>query len=149
AALRASGPEVAELERTRVERGPREVQIALGERVFPSAVAGVAAELALQVLARERLLHAAADMRLALLEDAAVPERHAHVTGVSLRIEVVRVHDVAHLGREREDPRIAHSALGEGLEPRPARHERDRDVERRAELRGVVVRGAVLAGERL
>src|SRR5882762_2984746 len=91
-----------------IESVPCELQKSLCARRVPAAVCRVGAELALDLLAPERLVHAAADMRLALFEHAAVPEGHLYVAGVGLRIRIVRIHDVAHFGSEREDARIAH-----------------------------------------
>ena len=69
-------------------------------------------------------------------------ERHAHVAGVALRIRVVRIDDVADLRGEREHARIAHRFVAERVEAHVAVHERDRDVERRRELRRIGVRRA-------
>ena len=102
-----------------------------------------------QLVARQRLVHAAADVRLPFLDDAAVAERHAHVAGVALRIGIVRVDDVADLRGEREHARIADGLVAERGEADVAAHEGDGDVERRRELRGVGVRRPVLALERL
>src|SRR6185503_3315194 len=119
------------------------------ERSVPAAIGGVAAELALDILARQRLVHAAADMRLAFLEHASVLERHFHVAGIARRVRIVRVYAVAHLGRQPEDALVGHGALAECLETRVAGDEGDGDVERGAELGRVVVRRPLLVVERL
>src|SRR6267143_2379807 len=54
-----------------IESVPCELQKPLRARRIPAAVSRVGAELALDLFAPERLVHAAADMRLALLEHAA------------------------------------------------------------------------------
>src|SRR2546430_670785 len=118
-------------------------------RRIPAAVAGVGAELALDLFARERLVYAAADVRLALFEHAAVREGHLDMSGVSLRIRIVRIDDVAHFGSERENARVAHRLVGKGLEPGAAGDERDGDIEGRTEFGGVVVRRPVFGCERL
>src|SRR5882762_5299239 len=132
-----------------IESVPCELQKPLGARRVPAAVCRVGAELALDLLALERLVHAAADMRLALLEHAAVPEGHLYVAGVGLRVRIVGVDDVTNFGGERENARVAHGFFRKGLEPGAAGDERDRDIEGRAEFGGVVVRRALLGCERL
>ena len=67
-------------------------------------------------VARERLVRAAAHVRLALLDHAAVAQRGADVAGEGLRIGILRVDPVAHLGGEREHGRIAHGGVGESAE---------------------------------
>src|SRR5438552_4489722 len=91
-----------------IESAPCELQKPYCARRVPAAVPGIGAELALDLFARERLMHAAADMRLALFEHAAVREGHLDVAGVGLRIGIVRIDDVAHFGSERENARVAH-----------------------------------------
>src|SRR2546429_1614696 len=101
-----------------IESPSCELQELFRARRIPAAVAGVGAELALDLFARERLVYAAADVRLALFEHAAVREGHLDVSGVSLRIRIVRIDDVAHFGSERENARGAHRLVGKGLEDR-------------------------------
>ena len=60
-------------------------------RLVPAAVAAVERELVLDVGARQRLLRAAAEMRLALLDHAAVGERRADMAGELVRIGIVRI----------------------------------------------------------
>src|SRR5688572_18788897 len=122
-----------EIERS-IEGSFREGEKLSRERIRPAPVRGIAAELALDVLARERLVNAAADVRLAFLEHASVLERHADVAGVRLGIGVIRIHHVAHLAREIQDARIVYGCFAERLESRAAGDERDRDIERRTEL---------------
>src|SRR5688572_5269714 len=55
----------------------------------PVAVFAVAEKLVFDVSAGERLVRAAADMRLAFLQHAPVFERHADVTGERFRIRIV------------------------------------------------------------
>src|SRR5437016_5023895 len=85
-----------------------ELQELFRARRVPAAVPGIGAELALDLFARERLMHAAADVRLALFEHAAVTERHFHVAGVGLRIRIIRIDDVTHFGSDSENARVAH-----------------------------------------
>src|SRR5881394_3022785 len=125
------------------ESVPCKLQKTVCARRIPAAVRRVGAELALDLFARERLIHAAADMRLTVLEYTPVPQCHFYVAGVSLRIRIVRIDDVAHLGSERENARIAHGFFGERLEPGATCDKRDRDIEGRAEFGGVFVRGAM------
>src|SRR5947208_8960878 len=91
-----------------IESVPCELQKPYCARCVPAAVPGIGAELALDLFARERLMHAAADVRLALFEHAAVTERHFHVAGVASWIGVVRIDDVTHFGSESENARVAH-----------------------------------------
>src|SRR5256885_16864193 len=100
-----------------IESIPCELQKPLCARRIPAAVRRVGAELALDLFARERFLHAAADMRLTFLEYTPAPERHPDVPGVGLRIRIVRIDGVAHLGSERENARVAHRFVGKGLQP--------------------------------
>src|SRR5205809_7885271 len=51
-----------------IESVPCKLQKPLRARRIPAAVSGVGAELALDLFAREGLMHAAADMRLTVLE---------------------------------------------------------------------------------
>src|ERR1043165_1553755 len=74
-------------------------------RLVPAAMAAVERELLLDVGARQRLLGPAAEMRLALLDDAAVIERRTDVAGELVRIAILRVDAVAHLAGEREHVR--------------------------------------------
>src|SRR5713101_2189104 len=80
-----------------IESLPCELQKPLCARRIPAAVSGVGTELALDLLAREGLVNAAADVRLALFEHAPVPKSHSDVAGVSPRIGIVRIDDVTHL----------------------------------------------------
>src|SRR5207247_883302 len=56
-----------------IESAPCELQKSLCARRVPAAVPGIGAELALDLFARERLMHAAADMRLTVLEYTPIP----------------------------------------------------------------------------
>src|SRR5256714_13651306 len=67
-----------------------ELQELFRARRIPAAVAGVGAELALDLFARERLRDAAADVRLAAFGTAAAREGQLDVSRASLRIRVVR-----------------------------------------------------------
>src|SRR5439155_9216460 len=100
-----------------IESVPCELQKPYCARCVPAAVPGIGAELALDLFARERLMHAAADVRLALFEYTPVPQCHFYMTRVSLRIRIVRIDDVTDFGSEGENARIAHRLVGKGLEP--------------------------------
>src|SRR5204863_6473916 len=89
--------------RSAIEGSFSEFQELPGERIRPAAVARVAVELAPDVLARQRLVDSAADVRLTLLVHAPVIERHAHMAGVGARIGVGGIDDVANLAREPEN----------------------------------------------
>src|SRR5262245_22941222 len=62
----------------------------------PTAMAHVARKFFLDVGPRERLVPAAAEMRLTLLDDTAVVEHRADVSGEIVRIRIVRIDRVAH-----------------------------------------------------
>src|SRR5438034_1143046 len=127
-----------------IESVPCELQKPPCARRIPAAVSGVGSELALDLFARERFMHAAADVRLALFEHAAVTEGHLDVAGVSLRIRIARIDDVTHFGGEREDARVAHRFRAGRIGPGARGPEGNRHGERGGGLRGIVVRGPVL-----
>src|SRR5262245_42209760 len=62
----------------------------------PTAMANVACKFFLDVGPRERLVGAAAEMRLTLLDDTPVVEHRADVSGEIVRIRIVRIDRVAH-----------------------------------------------------
>src|SRR5258708_24233060 len=68
-----------------------ELQELFRARRIPAPVRRIAAEPPLDLCARERLLHAAADMGLALLEHAAVPGNHLDLAGSGLRLRTGRI----------------------------------------------------------
>ena len=74
----------------------------VGLRLRPAAVGAVVPELVLDVGARQRLVRAAAQVRLALLQHGAVLHPHADMPGVFVGVRVVRVDLVAHLAGERD-----------------------------------------------
>src|SRR5262249_26982528 len=121
----------------------------LRPRRIPPAVARVEHELLLDVAARERLVRAAAHMRLALLDHAAVGEQRADVTGGIVGVRIVRVDLVAHFRGERDDARLLQRVVGEGVEPDIAAQEAGRDAIRGGKFSGIAVGRALLGGERL
>src|SRR5262249_22372727 len=125
-----------------------EVDKAGGAFGGPAAVGAVEPELLLEVRTRQRLVRAAAEMRLALLVHLAVLHPHAHVAGELIGVRVVGVDLVAHLGGDRTQPRVAHALLGEGIEPGMAEHEAGGDAVGLAELGGVGVGRLALGRER-
>src|SRR5437868_15167111 len=66
-------------------------------RLIPAAMAAVQRKFFFDVGAAERLLGAAAEVRLAFLDDAAVGERRANVSGEFVRVWILRIDTVAHL----------------------------------------------------
>ena len=90
-------------------QGRHQLQCRVGLRPAPAAVLGIEQELVDDILPRQRLLRTTAQMRLAFLDHAAVPERRADMAGVVVRIGILGIDDEFHLGREREHTRIAKS----------------------------------------
>src|ERR1043166_190465 len=127
----------------------RELERGGGLRLAPSAMAAIERELGENVGARERLLGAAAKMRLALLDHLAVRERHADVAGELVRIGIGRVDAVTDLRGDGEHALVFHRVIGEIAQAHIAPHERGRDAVRLREFPRIAVRGCLLGGERL
>src|SRR3546814_704775 len=98
----------------------------LGPLPGPPAVGRVGEELVDDLLIAQRLVHAAAHVRLAQLDDRAVLQRHPDVAAVVARILVVGIDDVGDLARQREDARIARLLIAELRQARVAVVETDR-----------------------
>src|SRR5262249_53160052 len=128
--------------RQQCQHGPR-------ASVIPTAMAGVACKFFLDIDPRERLLRAAAEMRLALLDDTAVVEHRANVAGEIVGIRIVGIDLVAHFRGEREHVLVAYRGLGERVETDAASDETRCDQERCRELGGIAVGRMLLGGERL
>src|SRR3546814_13424420 len=73
----------------------------------PAAVGGIGEELGGDLGIAQRLVLAAAHVRLAQLDDVAVHESHPDVTSVVARVLVVRVADVGDLARQRQERKSA------------------------------------------
>src|SRR4051812_14244963 len=78
-------------------------QEGIGPLLRPAAEFDIAAELVFDLLPGQRFVRAAAYVRLALFDRATILERHAYVSGIRLRVRIVRIDYVAHFGSERED----------------------------------------------
>ena len=115
----------------------------------PAAVGTVPQEFFLDVGARQRLVPAAADMRLPFFQHRAVFQANANMPGVLIGIAVVRIDLVAHLGRQALQARVGDALVGEGVEAGVAEHEAGGDAVGLAELGGVGVGRALLRSERL
>src|SRR3954454_14493592 len=113
---------------------PQQRQRPLRARGVPSAVAGIEHEFLLDVVAGERLVGAAAQMRLALLDDATVGKQRADMSGEIVGIRILRIDPVAHLRRKREHIRLLHRVVGEGIEPDLTAYEGMGDAIRRGEF---------------
>ena len=92
---RSTGPSNRRACRARARRSTRVARVqppwrSIGRRTLSSMLG-----------ARQRLVRAAAQVRLALLDDAAVAQRRADVAGEGVGIGIVRIDHVAHLGGER------------------------------------------------
>src|ERR1051325_6989148 len=85
----------------------------LRTRRIIAAVARVEQEFVFDVLAAQRLVRAAAHVRLALLDHAAVAQGHADVAGEVVGIRIVKVDAVAHLLRQSDHRRLMHRLVGE------------------------------------
>src|SRR5262245_28183754 len=116
-----------------------ELQRRRGLRIIPAAMPAAQREFVLDVRARQRLVGAAAHMRLALLDDAAVVELGADVAGELVRIRIGGIDHVAHLAGERDDLGILHGRVGEVAEPDIPAHQRRGDAIGLRELAGVAV----------
>src|SRR5690606_13467629 len=92
----------------------------------PASVRGIGMELGDDLRVIERLMPAAAHVRLAQLDDAAVLQRHADVAAVVARVLVVGIDDVGDFSREREDARVARLVVAELRQARVALVEADR-----------------------
>src|SRR3546814_1001950 len=101
----------------------------LGPLPGPPAVGRVGEELVDDLLIAQRLVHAAAHVRLAQLDDRAVLQRHPDVAAVVARILIVGIDDVGDLARQREDARIARLLIAELRQARVAVVETDRHAE--------------------
>ena len=106
-------------------------------------------ELVGHVLPRQRLLRAAAQIRLPLLDHAAVVEGGADVAGVIVRIRIVRIDHELHFCRQRQHVGIADRPLGERSKPDAAMDKTRRQQIGHREFGGVAVARAPLVGERL
>ena len=94
-------------------------------RLVPTTMLGVERELVDHVLPGQRLLRAAAEPRLPLLEHAAVVERGAEMSRVIVRIGIVGIDYEFHLGRQRQHVRIPDRRFGERAQA-PQVQQRDR-----------------------
>ena len=112
-------------------------------------MARVAQKFLLDVGAMERLATAAAQVRLALLDEAPAAQARADMTGVVCRIRIFPIDHVADFYRKTEDCGIAHRFIGERIEPDVAAHETGGDAIGRAEFRRIAVHRPLLVRERL
>src|SRR5262245_60299118 len=80
---------------------------------IPAAMPAAQRKLFFNIRPRQRLVRAAAHVRLALLDDAPVREHGADVAGIFVRVGIVRVNHVFDLAGERHDSRILHGFIGE------------------------------------
>src|SRR5260221_14105157 len=149
ACVMSSPPEWREVEPAGIEGAVRECEPCVGARAVPAAVGAVGAELLDDFRARERLVAAAAEMRLALLDDAPVGERHLHVAGELVGVGILRIDHIAHLGGERRDLRVARVLLGEGLQAHGAVQDGVGHAIGHAEFRGVGEIGRASCRERV
>src|SRR5260370_3279934 len=86
-------------------------------RRIPSAVVRVEHELLLDVAARERLVRAAAHMRLALLDDAAIGEQRADLAGEIVGVRIFWVDPGAPFRGGPREPRLLPPRRREGGKP--------------------------------
>src|SRR6185436_17659822 len=99
-----------------VEGAPGKSQEPAGLRFAPAAIGAIELELFLHVGARQRLVNAAAHMRLPLFEYLLVFQRDPDMTGEVVGIGILRVDLVADLCREVAQPRLLHALFGEGVQ---------------------------------
>src|SRR5215475_2299411 len=124
-------------------------QRSLALRLAPAAVLRVQYELLRHVLLAQRLARTAAQMRLALLDHAAVFHGGPDMTGIAVRIGIIRIDHELHLGREREHAWVTDGAVRERAEPNAAMHKAGRKQIGYGEFRGIAVRRALLVRKRL
>src|SRR5215510_14551013 len=95
-----SPPENFEID-VAVEQRACQRQRGVDPLALPTAMAGIEPELVLDVAAGERLMRAAAQMRLALLDRGPVAQSRADMAGIVRRIGILGIDHVFHLGGER------------------------------------------------
>src|SRR5262245_30560331 len=105
----------------------------------PAAQASIGRELVLQFRTRQRLVRAATQVRLALLDDAAVPKADADMAGVGVGIGIGRIDLVADLGGKGLYGWIGDRGISEGIEADAAAQEAHRDAVGRRELGRIAV----------
>src|SRR3954471_17773536 len=91
----------------------RKLERGLRTRRIIAAVTRVEQEFVFDVFLAERLVRAAPHVRLALLDHAAVAERHADVAGEVVGIGIVGVDAVADLLGQRDHRGLPHRFIGE------------------------------------
>ena len=101
------------------------------------------------VLPGQRLLRAAAQMRLALLDHAAVLHDGSDMAGIAVRVWILGIDHVFHFGGEREQFWIPDRGFGKCAQPNAAMDKAGCQQIRRGELGGIAVARALLVGERL
>src|SRR4051812_26916375 len=106
-------------------------------------------EFIFDVLARQWLVGAAADVRLPFLDHAAVVRDGGDVSGEILGIWIARIAAVADLGGEREHGRIFPRIVCEGIKSEIAANETGGNPIWRGELAAIAAGRALLVGERL
>ena len=104
-------------------------------------------KLLLDVGAGQRLIGAAAEMRLTFLDHSAIVEDGADVPREGTWIRIIRIDLVADLSRQRQHVRIPHSFIGERVKTDATAHKTGRDNERRGELGGIAIGRSLLGCE--
>ena len=106
---------------------------------------GVEDEFVDHVLPGQRLLRAAAQMRLPLLDGRAIRKPCLDVARVAVRVRILQIDHEFDLGRERKHARVADRAVRERAEPDAAMDKAGRQQIRHREFGGIAV-GRALFG---
>src|SRR3954452_21371797 len=110
---------------------------------------GVQPEFLGDILPAQRLMRAAAQMRLPLLDNAAVLRRGADMAGIVRWIGIARIDDVLHFFSQCQHPGIADRIFTERAEANAAIHEGDREEVGGCEFGCITIRRPLLVLERL
>src|SRR5260370_479971 len=115
----------------------------------PATVSGIECEFLPDVPPGQRLLRAAAQIRLPFLDHAAVLHRRPEMAGIVGGVGILGVDHVSHFGGKCEHFGVADRHLRERAEPDAAMDKTGREQIRRREFGGIAVARALLVVERL
>src|SRR5205085_11765125 len=108
-------------QRRKVDAAPverrQQLQGSVALRLCPAAVRGIEGKFVDHVLPCQRLLGAAAQMRLPFLDDAAVVQGDADVAGIATWIGILGIDHELDFRGQRQHTRIADRAVAEGAKP--------------------------------
>src|ERR1700719_3853161 len=122
---------------TAVVESRQQPQGRIALRFGPAAMPGVEREFIGHILPGQRLLRAAAHVRLPLLDHAAVLHGRPDMAGIVVWIGILRVDHKLHLGRQREHLAVGDRRFRECAEPDPAMDKTGREQIGRGEFCGI------------